>query len=103
MRNIFDQYSQPENRITHALVTALHEDQKLLRAFLKDIPECLLPRKKQPIEIFEQTYPGELEKTEDAKGAQGVPDGRKEIQLSNPDRRLVSIPHLQVDPIAQCP
>jgi hypothetical protein len=26
MRNIFDQYAQPENRVTHALMTALDED-----------------------------------------------------------------------------
>lgn len=74
MRNIFDQYSQPENRVTHALVTALHEDCKLLRAFLKDIAKCLPPRKKQLIEICEQTYPGETETIEDATAKQGIPD-----------------------------
>jgi hypothetical protein len=34
MRNIFDQYSQPENRLTNALVLALHHDRKLIRPFL---------------------------------------------------------------------
>ena len=63
MRNIFDQYSQAENRVTHALVTALHEDTKLLRSFLADIADCS-PRVKGPIEICEQTYPGKIETTE---------------------------------------
>jgi hypothetical protein len=34
LRNIFDQYSQPENRITHALMTAINEDRNLLGHFL---------------------------------------------------------------------
>ena len=37
MRNVFDQYSQPENRLTHALMTALHEDRGLLALFLREI------------------------------------------------------------------
>lgn len=37
MRNLFDQYSQPENRLTHALMTALHEDRGLLALFLREI------------------------------------------------------------------
>jgi len=36
LRNLFDQYSQPENRFTHALLTALNEDRKLLNAFLRE-------------------------------------------------------------------
>ncbi len=31
VRNIFDQYEQPESRLTHALVSCLVEDRKLLR------------------------------------------------------------------------
>ena len=30
MRNIFDQYDQPENRLTHALMTTLSMDRKLI-------------------------------------------------------------------------
>ncbi len=74
MRNIFDQYSQPENRVTHALVTALHEDRKLLRAFLMDIAKCPLPKNRRPIEISEQTYPGKPEATEDETEKRGIPD-----------------------------
>jgi hypothetical protein len=44
MRNIFDQYSQPENRLTHSLVMALHYDRNLLKSFLsrfgpEDLPD----------------------------------------------------------------
>ncbi len=34
MRNVFDQYGQPENRLTHALATCLHEDRAFLGEFL---------------------------------------------------------------------
>ncbi len=34
---LLDQYSLPENRVTYSLVTALHEDRELLRAFLTRI------------------------------------------------------------------
>ena len=37
MRNIFDQYAQPENRVTHALMTALDEDRVLLGLFLHEL------------------------------------------------------------------
>jgi len=35
MRNLFDQYSQPENRLTHALAVCLSEDRRLLASWLK--------------------------------------------------------------------
>ena len=35
VRNVFDQYDQPENRVTHALMSALDADRNLLDAFLK--------------------------------------------------------------------
>lgn len=75
MRNVFDQYSQPENRVTHALTTALHEDPALLRAFLKDIVG-VRPQSKGDLRIYEQTYPGSLE-AEPAEGdpeRKGIPD-----------------------------
>ena len=34
MRNLFDQYNQPENRLSHALAVCLNEDRALLRKFL---------------------------------------------------------------------
>ena len=41
MRNIFDQYSHPENRLTHALASCLAEDRKLLRRFVGWAVKCL--------------------------------------------------------------
>ena len=60
MRNVFDQYSQPENRVTHALMSALNEDRKLLAAFLKDIVGHVPTKKSDLLEISEQSYPGEV-------------------------------------------
>lgn len=75
MRNIFDQYTQPENRVTHALVSALHEDPALLRAFLKDIAKTSPDRANGRIEICEQTYPGSPEEAEEAEAERkGIPD-----------------------------
>jgi hypothetical protein len=37
LRNIFDQYSLPENRVTHALMTAIDEDRSLLGTFLREL------------------------------------------------------------------
>lgn len=34
MRNLFDQYNQPENRLSHALAVCLDEDRRFLREFL---------------------------------------------------------------------
>jgi len=35
MRNVFDQYNAPENRLTHALGCCLQRDRRLLRAFVR--------------------------------------------------------------------
>ena len=35
MRNVFDQYDQPENKLTHALFCALNNDRKLIVPFLR--------------------------------------------------------------------
>ncbi len=74
MRNVFDQYSQPENRVTHALATALHEDRKLLRAFLRDIANNSPPKGTRSLEISEQTYPGEPEPEAEETERPGIPD-----------------------------
>lgn len=77
MRNVFDQYRHPENQVTHALVTALHEDRKLLRSFLTDIARQSPSKADGPIEICEQTYPGvppDEEAAEDEVDRQGIPD-----------------------------
>ena len=73
MRNVFDQYTQPENRITHALVTALAEDPKLLRAFVRWITGVSAPAGK--LHIVEQRLPGEPDEHSEVDAARrGLPD-----------------------------
>jgi hypothetical protein len=77
MRNIFDQYSRPENRVTHALMTALDEDRQLLSAFLSDIAREAPGKQDGPLQITEQSYPGvatadELDEGETER--RGIPD-----------------------------
>lgn len=71
MRNIFDQYSQPENRLTHALVCALEADPKLLRRFVHWITG---KRPGRRLHIVEQRLPGEQELDEDEFERRGLPD-----------------------------
>ena len=56
MRNIYDQYSQPENRLTHALVASLAADRKLLRKFCLWI--CGNDGPRGALEVLEQSFPG---------------------------------------------
>ena len=72
MRNLFDQYEQPENRLTHALVCTLDADRALLRPFLqwagaRDTPPV------SRLRITEQQVPGELVSGDEDEG-RGLPD-----------------------------
>ncbi|SDK62543.1 hypothetical protein [Microbulbifer yueqingensis] len=74
MRNIFDQYSQPENRLTHAVLTALDQDHILLKSFFSLIginPPCRVSQ----LEIEEQTIVGQPEEAESESDRKGIPDG----------------------------
>jgi hypothetical protein len=73
MRNIFDQYSQPENRLTHALAVCLSEDRRLLAAWLKWIGQDPSTRAAK-LTIVEQRLPGEFELRESAADGRGLPD-----------------------------
>jgi hypothetical protein len=75
VRNLFDQYSQPENRITHALMTAINEDRKLLSGFLQELLKVKAPSNAQKLSVLEQQYPGEEEPSEDDLERRGIPDG----------------------------
>ena len=72
MRNVFDQYKQPENRLTHALVISLSEDPRLLKNFVRWITGR--PPPKKILKIVEQRLPGEAEGTEDESERRGLPD-----------------------------
>lgn len=71
MRNLFDQYSQPENRLTHALASALKEDKKLLLSFVRWITGATPPKK---LIIIEQSLPDDPEISEDDSEQRGLPD-----------------------------
>jgi hypothetical protein len=75
LRNVFDQYLQPENRVTHALMTALNEDRKLLGSFLREIVKVEAPIDLLKLCVLEQQYPGKEEPSEDDPERRGIPDG----------------------------
>ncbi len=73
MRNIFDQYSQPENRLTHALASVLHQDDNLLKSFLAAFGPKRRPSVKG-LEVIEQSLPGQPVAGEEERESQGLPD-----------------------------
>ena len=73
MRHIFDQYSQPENRITHALISGLAQDSRLLRKFVQWITGKKFLRG-TAFNIVEQSLPGEIQTDEENAEERGLPD-----------------------------
>ena len=74
MRHLFDQYSQPENRLTHALVASLANDPTLLKSFVQWVTGQKPPT--SSLSIVEQTLPGQEEPLcEDQDRRRGLPDG----------------------------
>jgi len=58
VRNLFDQYQQAENRLSHALAVCLNEDRSLLEEFLKWIG-VLPPIPAKRLRVAEQGLPGD--------------------------------------------
>lgn len=75
MRNVFDQYSQPENRLTHALMTAVHEDRGLLALFLREIVGAKPPVAAGHLSVLVQQLPETPPVSEDEAERRGIPDG----------------------------
>lgn len=74
MRNIFDQYSQPENRLTHALLSCLEADRALLQRFV----DWSINKKVNghQLEVLEQSLPGDRPDLSDEESEKrGLPDG----------------------------
>ncbi len=72
MRNIFDQYTQPENRLTHALACTLNADRSLIKPFLRwagarEVPPI------NTLRITEQQVPGRMTPGEELESL-GLPD-----------------------------
>ena len=72
MRNLFDHYLQPENRLTHALVCTLDADRALLQPFLGWAGTIDIPPARQ-LRITEQQVPGDLVSGDEEEG-RGLPD-----------------------------
>jgi hypothetical protein len=72
MRNIFDQYEQPENKLTHALISTLSNDRRLIRPFLKRLKIGSIPPV-QGLRLVEQQIPGVNVPGEETE-AKGLPD-----------------------------
>ena len=73
MRNVFDQYKQPENRLTHSLATVLHEDTALLKSFLATFGPKPHPPVRE-LKVIEQSLPGIPELAGSETLSQGLPD-----------------------------
>lgn len=72
MRNIFDQYDQYENRLTHALVCTLSNDPRLIGPFLKWLKVGSHPAVRQ-LRLVEQQIPGVTVSGEEIED-KGLPD-----------------------------
>jgi len=80
MRNLFDQYKHPENRLTHALLTALHEDRELLNQFIPWAIGRQSGIDANHLYLLEQALPGveeppEAEASNSVLTRKGLPDG----------------------------
>lgn len=73
MRNVFDQYQQPENRLTHALLCSLDADRRLLHAFVHWVAG--IERRGAALIVQGQSLPGQAELAEDEADRKGIPDG----------------------------
>jgi hypothetical protein len=81
MRNVFDQYSQPEKKLTHALCCTLLQDRTLLKPFLKRVGVQNIPPVND-LAIVQQHIPGrKADEEEQEKIAAGLPD----LMISNTD------------------
>lgn len=75
MRNIFDQYGQPENRLTHALLCALKHDRRLLRSFLRRFASHF-PMNEKRLHVDEQSVPRNSTRPgTPVKALDSLPDG----------------------------
>lgn len=71
MRNVFDQYDQPENKLTHAIFCVLSRERKLLVPFLKWLGVTGYPPA-HALRISQQSVPGDS--LEASEGDAGLPD-----------------------------
>jgi len=75
LRNIFDQYQVPENRVTNALLQTLQRDKRLLDAFLKKVIGRTVAKNEHIVfEAFKKPgADGDLKSSDEQ--TQSIPDG----------------------------
>ncbi len=73
MRNLFDQYEQPENKLTHALFSTLDRERSYIRPFLGYLGVPNIPPVKN-LRITEQQVPGLVEADAEDIDTSGLPD-----------------------------
>jgi hypothetical protein len=73
LRNIFDQYKQPENRLTHALVSVLDQDRTLLGPFLAWLGVENVPAK-QFLKLTQRQLPGVVLDDAETLDRKGISD-----------------------------
>lgn len=73
MRNLFDQYRHPENRLSHALAVCLNEDRRLLGDFVRWVGSAV-PARNGELIIIEQRLPGDPPGLDEEIEQQGLPD-----------------------------
>jgi len=103
MRNLFDQYNQNENKLTHALVSSLYEDKVLLKAFVRWVTGEKIPSRN--IEVIEQQLIGddvESELVADQKLTGWLKTQREAQGLSMRDlAEKMDIPHSFIGKVEQ--
>ncbi|WP_432799917.1 hypothetical protein [Poriferisphaera sp. WC338] len=79
MRNIFDQYDQPENKITHALMASIESDRDLLLKPFLNFMKIKPSQQLHSLHLDEQCVPGEMglvdQDDEKESERRGLPDG----------------------------
>lgn len=73
MRNLFDQYDQPENRLSHALAVCLNEDRAFLHRFVAWLG-VEPPVRATKLLVAEQSLPGDPPEAEEQAERKGLPD-----------------------------
>jgi len=73
LRNVFDQFSQPENRLSHALATTLSVNPGLCREFLGWVTGSR-PPPKETLLVEQQRLPGRLSGDKEVGDDSGLPD-----------------------------
>jgi hypothetical protein len=83
VRNLFDQYKAPENRLTHALACALDADRALLGRFVEWA--CRKRIDLRGVELRQQSFPGQRQELREVDAQEAERCGIPDACISTPD------------------